>query len=61
LNEGKDTSAHLSKSGVENLCRKQLGYDGLVISLNMHSVSCMTKGQWNGKLSMLEMMYCVFL
>lgn len=41
LNEGKDTSATLSKSVVENLLRKQLGYDGLVISdaLNMHSVS----------------------
>jgi beta-N-acetylhexosaminidase len=41
LNEGKDTSATLSKSVIENLLRKQLGYDGLVISdaLNMHSVS----------------------
>ena len=41
LNEGKDTSATLSKSVIENLLRKQLGYEGLVISdaLNMHSVS----------------------
>jgi beta-glucosidase-like glycosyl hydrolase len=41
LNEGKDTSATLSKSVIESLLRKQLGYDGLVISdaLNMHSVS----------------------
>ncbi|MFV8393215.1 glycoside hydrolase family 3 protein [Flavobacterium sp. LB2P6] len=41
LNEGKDTSATLSKSVIETLLRKQLGYDGLVISdaLNMHSVS----------------------
>jgi beta-glucosidase-like glycosyl hydrolase len=41
LNAGKDTSATLSKSVIENLLRKQLGYDGLVISdaLNMHSVS----------------------
>ncbi len=41
LNEGKDTSATLSKSVIEDLLRKQLGYDGLVISdaLNMHSVS----------------------
>ncbi|MFV5697733.1 glycoside hydrolase family 3 protein [Flavobacterium sp. ZT3R17] len=41
LNEGKDTSATLSKSIIETLLRKQLGYDGLVISdaLNMHSVS----------------------
>ena len=41
LNEGKNTSATLSKSIIENLLRKQLGYNGLVISdaLNMHSVS----------------------
>ncbi|MFV8376554.1 glycoside hydrolase family 3 protein [Flavobacterium sp. LB1P71] len=41
LNDGKDTSATLSKSVIETLLRKQLGYDGLVISdaLNMHSVS----------------------
>ena len=41
LNEGKDTSATLSKSVIETLLRKQLGYNGLVISdaLNMHSVS----------------------
>jgi beta-glucosidase-like glycosyl hydrolase len=41
LNDGKDTAATLSKSVIENLLRKQLGYDGLVISdaLNMHSVS----------------------
>jgi len=41
LNEGKNTSATLSKPIIENLLRKQLGYDGLVISdaLNMHSVS----------------------
>jgi len=41
LNKGKDTSATLSKSVIEDLLRKQLGYDGLVISdaLNMHSVS----------------------
>ncbi|MDI5888328.1 glycoside hydrolase family 3 protein [Flavobacterium yafengii] len=41
LNEGKDTSATLSKSVIETLLRKQLRYDGLVISdaLNMHSVS----------------------
>lgn len=41
LNKGKDTSATLSKSIIETLLRKQLGYDGLVISdaLNMHSVS----------------------
>ncbi|RTY80028.1 glycoside hydrolase family 3 protein [Flavobacterium sp. LS1P28] len=41
LNEGKNTSATLSKSVIETLLRKQLGYDGLVISdaLNMHSVS----------------------
>jgi len=49
LNEGKNTSATLSKSVIEGLLRKQLGYDGLVISdaLNMHSVSKLydTKGQ----------------
>ncbi len=49
LNEGKNTSATLSKYVIENLLRKQLGYDGLVISdaLNMHSVSKLydTKGQ----------------
>jgi beta-glucosidase-like glycosyl hydrolase len=41
LNDGKDTSATLSKPIIETLLRKQLGYDGLVISdaLNMHSVS----------------------
>ncbi|WP_235889570.1 glycoside hydrolase family 3 protein [Flavobacterium restrictum] len=41
LNDGKDTSATLSKNIIETLLRKQLGYDGLVISdaLNMHSVS----------------------
>lgn len=41
LNEGKNTSATLSKSIIEDLLRKQLDYDGLVISdaLNMHSVS----------------------
>lgn len=49
LNDGKDTSATLSKSVIETLLRKQLGYDGLVISdaLNMHSVSTLydQKGQ----------------
>ena len=41
LNNGENTSATLSKSIIEDLLRKQLGYDGLVISdaLNMHSVS----------------------
>jgi beta-glucosidase-like glycosyl hydrolase len=41
LNDGKNTSATLSKSIIETLLRKQLNYDGLVISdaLNMHSVS----------------------
>ncbi len=41
LNEGKNTSATLSKNIIENLLRKKLGFDGLVISdaLNMHSVS----------------------
>ncbi|MWB95463.1 glycoside hydrolase family 3 protein [Flavobacterium sp. GA093] len=49
LNDGKDTSATLSQNVIENLLRKRLGYDGLVISdaLNMHSVSMLydTKGQ----------------
>jgi len=49
LNDGKNTSATLSKNVIENLLRKQLGFDGLVISdaLNMHSVSKLynTKGQ----------------
>ena len=49
LNEGKNTSATLSKSIIETLLRKQLGYEGLVISdaLNMHSVSSLydKKGQ----------------
>ena len=49
LNEGKNTSATLSKSIIETLLRKQLGYDGLIISdaLNMHSVSSLydKKGQ----------------
>jgi beta-glucosidase-like glycosyl hydrolase len=41
LNDGANTSATLSKSIIETLLRKQLHYDGLVISdaLNMHSVS----------------------
>ena len=41
LNDGKNTSATLSKNIIEDLLRKRLGYDGLVISdaLNMHSVS----------------------
>ena len=41
LNNGKNTSATLSKPIIEGLLRTQLGYDGLVISdaLNMHSVS----------------------
>ena len=41
LNDGKNTSATLSKAIIQDLLRKQLGYDGLVISdaLNMHSVS----------------------
>ncbi|MGQ7944597.1 glycoside hydrolase family 3 protein [Flavobacterium sp. WC2509] len=41
LNEGKETSATLSKNIIENLLRERLGYDGLIISdaLNMHSVS----------------------
>lgn len=49
LNNGKNTSATLSKNLIENLLRKQLGYNGLVISdaLNMRSVSNLyeTKGQ----------------
>jgi len=49
LNDGKNTSATLSKNVIENLLRNQLRYDGLVISdaLNMHSVSKLydTKGQ----------------
>jgi len=49
LNEGKETSATLSKNIIEKLLREQLGYDGLVISdaLNMHSVSKLydVKGQ----------------
>ncbi|WP_310557920.1 glycoside hydrolase family 3 N-terminal domain-containing protein [Flavobacterium sp.] len=41
LNDGKNTSATLSKPIIKGLLRTQLGYDGLVISdaLNMHSVS----------------------
>ncbi|MBX9886752.1 MAG: glycoside hydrolase family 3 protein [Flavobacteriaceae bacterium] len=41
LNNGQNTSATLSKAVIEDLLRKQLKYDGLVISdaLNMHSVS----------------------
>jgi len=49
LNDGKDTSATLSKPIIETLLREKLGYDGLVISdaLNMHSVSKLyqTKGE----------------
>lgn len=49
LNNGKNTSATLSKSVIEDLLRNRLGYDGLIISdaLNMHSVSKLynTKGQ----------------
>lgn len=49
LNEGKNTSATLSKNIIQKLLREQLGYDGLVISdaLNMHSVSKLydVKGQ----------------
>lgn len=49
LNDGKNTSATLSKSIIETLLREKLGYDGLVISdaLNMHSVSKLyeTKGE----------------
>jgi beta-N-acetylhexosaminidase len=41
LNDGKETSATLSKPIIEDLLRNKLKYDGLVISdaLNMHSVS----------------------
>ncbi len=41
LNDQQNTSATLSKSVIESLLRKQLGYDGLIISdaLNMRSVS----------------------
>jgi len=49
LNNGKDTSATLSKAVIQDLLRDKLGYDGLIISdaLNMHSVSQLydTKGQ----------------
>jgi len=49
LNDGKDTSATLSKAVIQDLLRNKLGYDGLVISdaLNMHSVSKLyeTKGE----------------
>ena len=49
LNDGRNISATLSKSIIETLLRKQLGYDGLVISdaLNMRSVSTLfdKKGQ----------------
>ena len=49
LNEGKNTSATLSKNIIQKLLREQLGYEGLVISdaLNMHSVSKLyeVKGQ----------------
>lgn len=49
LNEGKNTSATLSKNIIENLLRNQLGFEGLIISdaLNMKSVSDLyaTKGQ----------------
>ncbi|MCW2118526.1 glycoside hydrolase family 3 protein [Flavobacterium sp. 7A] len=49
LNEGKSTSATLSKPIIEDLLRNQLQYKGLVISdaLNMHSVSKLyaTKGE----------------
>lgn len=49
LNDGKNTSATLSKPIIETLLREQLGYDGLIISdaLNMHSVSKLyeTKGE----------------
>ncbi|GGF24613.1 glycoside hydrolase family 3 protein [Flavobacterium limi] len=49
LNNGKDTSATLSKAVIQDLLRDKLGYDGLVISdaLNMHSVSKLyeTKGE----------------
>ena len=49
LNDGKETSATLSKAIIQDLLRNKLGYDGLVISdaLNMHSVSKLyeTKGE----------------
>jgi beta-glucosidase-like glycosyl hydrolase len=49
LHNGAHTSATLSKVIIEDLLRKRLNYDGLVISdaLNMHSVSKLyeTKGQ----------------
>jgi beta-glucosidase-like glycosyl hydrolase len=49
LNDGKNTSATLSKPIIETLLREQLGYDGLIISdaLNMRSVSSLyeKKGQ----------------
>lgn len=48
LNDGKDTSATLSKAVIQTLLREKLGYNGLIISdaLNMHSVSKLyeTKG-----------------
>lgn len=53
LNDGKNTSATLSKNVIENLLRKKLGYDGLIISdaLNMRSVSNLyeTKGHLEWK------------
>jgi beta-glucosidase-like glycosyl hydrolase len=49
LNDGKNTSATLSKNIIHNLLRNQLGFEGLIISdaLNMKSVSDLysTKGQ----------------
>ena len=49
LNDGKNTSATLSKNIIEKLLRNQLGFEGLVISdaLNMKSVSDLyeTKGE----------------
>lgn len=49
LNNGKNTSATLSKNCIETILRKQLGFEGVVISdaLNMKSVSDLyaTKGQ----------------
>ncbi|WP_366183031.1 glycoside hydrolase family 3 N-terminal domain-containing protein [Flavobacterium ovatum] len=49
LNDGKNTSATLSKAIIQDLLRKKLQYKGLVISdaLNMHSVSKLydTKGE----------------
>jgi beta-glucosidase-like glycosyl hydrolase len=65
LNKGADTSATLSKSVIEKLLRKQLNYDGLVISdaLNMHSVSKLyeRKGQLEWKPLMPEMTCCALL